>query len=242
VSDAAVLWDFDGTLARREGMWAGCLLEVLDEQDAGHAVRLDDLRPALASGFPWHDPSQPHPELNDPGAWWDRLGNVFARAYRSVGYAPDDAAALAGHVRARFLRPDRWSLFDDAVPALTELRSNGWANVIVSNHVPELPQLVADLGLASAVDDVVTSAAVSYDKPHPGIFEAALDIAGRPEQVWMVGDNPVADVDGAEQVGIPAILVRRDAATTRRADDLHGAVAIILDERGLGLDAASPRA
>jgi len=26
-----VLWDFDGTLAERPGLWRGCLLEVLRE-------------------------------------------------------------------------------------------------------------------------------------------------------------------------------------------------------------------
>ncbi|MFI5884541.1 HAD hydrolase-like protein [Streptomyces sp. NPDC051554] len=55
-----------------------------------------------------------------------------------------------------------------------------------------------------------------------------LDRAGSPERVWMVGDNPVADVAGAQALGIPGILV-----TPGRDDGLRPAVRRILEERGL---------
>jgi len=32
-----VLWDFDGTLAERPGMWRGCLVETLDADEPGHS-------------------------------------------------------------------------------------------------------------------------------------------------------------------------------------------------------------
>jgi hypothetical protein len=46
----------------------------------------------------------------------------------------------------------------------------------------------------------------------------------------MVGDNPVADVRGAENVGIPAVLVRREPKpvdTRRYSKGLTGTIAII---------------
>jgi FMN phosphatase YigB (HAD superfamily) len=44
-----------------------------------------------------------------------------------------------------------------------------------------------------------------------------------PAEVWMVGDNVVADVLGAEAVGISAVLVRRpDPRAARYADSLAG--------------------
>ena len=47
----------------------------------------------------------------------------------------------------------------------------------------------------------------------------------------MVGDNPVADVAGAEAVGIPAILVRSKAKQgIRQADGLNAVPSIIGDE------------
>lgn len=44
----------------------------------------------------------------------------------------------------------------------------------------------------------------------------------------MIGDNPEADVAGAEAAGIRAILVRTDSThVQRRATDLYEAAAII---------------
>ncbi len=105
------------------------------------------------------------------------------------------------------------------------LRRAGCRNVIVSNHVPELEQLLHDLGLADAVDAVFSSAVVSWEKPHPRFFLHVLDQLGRPPHVWMVGDNPVADVAGARAVGMPALLV---APGTTHGPQLSDAVDTIL--------------
>lgn len=223
-----VLWDFDGTLAQRPGLWSQALVEVLDQHDPGHGLGRDDLRPALRDGFPWHRAEDPHPHLNDPEAWWREIGELLAGAYRSVGYDHDRAAELAGLARGCFLDPARWQVFDDTRPALERLRAHGWSHVIVSNHVPELAQLVEALDLADQVDGVVTSALVGYEKPRREIFEHALEVAGRPSRVWMVGDNPTADVAGAERLGIPAVLVRREGEVQRQAADLLDAAEILV--------------
>ena len=64
------------------------------------------------------------------------------------------------------------------------------------------------LGLSDLVERVFTSAVIGYDKPHPEAFRHALRESGDPATRWMVGDNPVADVAGAEALGIPAVLIR----------------------------------
>lgn len=52
-------------------------------------------------------------------------------------------------------------------------------------------------------------------KPHPRMFEAACDVLGVPAaQVLHIGDNPAADVAGAEAAGMTTALVRRDGAST----------------------------
>ncbi len=119
-------------------------------------------------------------------------------------------------------------MFDDTVPALARLSGSGWSHIVLSNHVPELVDLVDGLGLARHLEHVLTSARIGYEKPHPEAFRAALHACGNPRNVWMVGDNPLADVAGAEAVALPAILVRRAGAATRRANGLADAVALIL--------------
>lgn len=101
-------------------------------------------------------------------------------------------------------------VFDDTRPALELTAAAGWRNVILSNHVPELPQLVAALGLDDLIERVFTSATIGFDKPHPDAFRYASRESGSPERVWMVGDDPVADIGGAEALGIPALLIRTE--------------------------------
>jgi FMN phosphatase YigB (HAD superfamily) len=224
-----ILWDFDGTLARRPGMWRGCLVETLDEHAPGHGIDPEELRPFLRDGFPWDSPEAPHPELCEPDAWWAHVEVLLAAAYAGAGVEAGHAAELAGHVRARYVDPSRvWELFPDTKPVLERLSEQGWRHVVLSNHVPELPAIAEGLGLAPLVDHIVTSAATGYEKPHPEAFRVALELCGKPEEVWMVGDNPTADVAGAEAVGIQAVLVRTQLESAGRvAVDLYEAAATI---------------
>jgi len=228
VAEKAILWDFDGTLAYRDGMWSGCLLEALREHIPDAGFTLDDIRPRLKDGFPWHEPDTPHPELSTPEAWWQVVEGLLHRACVGLGLSDADARRYAHETHHRYLDVAGFQLYDDTLPVLETLRAEGWSHVILSNHVPELRDLVEGLRLAHLVDDVVTSAVSGYEKPHPRAFELGRDAAGRPDEIWMVGDNVVADVHGAEAVGIPAILVRsHDERITRRSEELHGVPAYL---------------
>jgi putative hydrolase of the HAD superfamily len=111
-------------------------------------------------------------------------------------------------VRERYTDPAGWLLYDDTIPALTELSRRGWRHVVLSNHVPELPAIIKSLGLAPHLAAIVNSASTGYEKPHPQAFRLALAAADRPDRIWMIGDNPTADIAGARAAGIDAILVR----------------------------------
>jgi putative hydrolase of the HAD superfamily len=219
-----VLWDFDGTLAERPGMWRGCLFEVLREHEPELEADADAFIPALRDGFPWHSPDVAHMDLCEGDAWWAHLLPLLGRAYETVGVAPARACELAALARARYVDPSvGWRLFDDTVPALTRLAGLGWRHAILSNHVPELEQIVAGLGLDRHVEAVVCSAVTGYEKPHPEAFAQALRLRRNGEPVWMVGDNEVADVDGARAAGLRALLVRRNGVGLLAAADTIGA-------------------
>lgn len=224
-----MLWDFDGTLAWRPGLWSGCIIEILDEQEPGHGGTLELVRERMRDAYPWSRHQQPHTHLVDAEAWWASLTPALTGAIVACGVAERRAAALAGEVRARFVDGNRgWRVFPDSRAALLMTAAAGWRNVILSNHVPELAALVAALGLADLVQDVHSSALTGYEKPHPQAFRLALASAGDPAERWMVGDNPRADVAGAEAQGIPAILIRSEAPARRTAHDAAGAAALIL--------------
>jgi putative hydrolase of the HAD superfamily len=221
MSGKLVLWDFDGTLAHREGMWTGTLIEILQAEEPSLQPTRDELRPYLQAGFPWHSPDVPHPDIQDASIWWQRLTPFFERAFASLGLNSERTTELAALVRSQYCKLEKWELFDDALPALTGFARNGWSQAILSNHVPELPSIVDALGLASFFTDIYTSAVTGYEKPHAEAFRIGLQALPGASTVWMIGDNPVADIGGAEKVGIPSILVRKsDASVHRQCEDL----------------------
>jgi putative hydrolase of the HAD superfamily len=57
-------------------------------------------------------------------------------------------------------------------------------------------------------DRIFNSAETGYEKPHPRAFQHVIESLGAPRSIWMVGDNPVADIEGARAVGMNALLVR----------------------------------
>ncbi len=207
-----LVWDFDGTLAYRVGEWPAwtqALLEVLDRQTPGHGVDPELLSPFLRTGFPWHSPEAHHPHLASADAWWGALEPSFADAFREAGADEVSAEKLAKAVRRAYLHPDRWRLYEDALPALEGLSSRGWRHLLLTNHVPELEEIVRHLGLDRHLHGIYNSAETGYEKPHPEAFRAVLEDLPDSNAVWIIGDNADADVAGAKAAGIPAILVRR---------------------------------
>jgi putative hydrolase of the HAD superfamily len=104
----------------------------------------------------------------------------------------------------------RFRAFDDAPPALAELRELGLALVCVSNWDVSLPDVLRRCGLAELLDGVVTSAEVGARKPDPAIFAPALEIAGcGATEALYVGDTPEEDLAAAKAAGIQALLIDR---------------------------------
>jgi putative hydrolase of the HAD superfamily len=201
-----IFWDFDGTLVRFTS-WRFALIDVLNECDPGHNIDPEQIRPLLRGGFPWHRPEEPHLHVCNPDDWWKALEPLFSRCYKGVGYTDERAGELARQVRKQMIKPERYTLYDDTVSVLVDLKERGWRHIILSNHIPELPDVVKALGLFRYVDFCIVSAATGYEKPNPQAFSNILSLAGNPRRVWMVGDNIASDVRGAENAGIPAILV-----------------------------------
>ena len=226
-----IFWDFDRTLAFRPLGWGDLVAEAFVARNLGPAPTSDEIQPLLQSGYPWHTPEIPHPELDSPAKWWDRVGKVITQAYVALGCSRSLAEELAAEVRDGYTDAAGYVVYDDSFPTLRELGRRGWRHFILSNHVPELPDIVAALGLRPLVEEVITSATVGYEKPNPEIFRLALDMAGNPAAAWMVGDNVVADVMGAEAAGIKGILVRsRGAKAKRYSPDLAGVIGIVTPE------------
>jgi len=95
-------------------------------------------------------------------------------------------------------------------------KSRGLAVVLVTNTLSRGDDEVWEdwrrFGLADAIDGVVSSHSLGWQKPHRRIFERALELASvRPEEAVMVGDRLLADIWGAKRMGMRAVLRRTSA-------------------------------
>lgn len=66
-------------------------------------------------------------------------------------------------------------------------------------------------GLSDLAPFIIVSEEAGYAKPDSRILRDALKATGltRPEQVMFIGDNPLADIDGAKRFGMKAVWIRR---------------------------------
>lgn len=228
-----MLWDFDGTLGGRiDGeygrAWSMSMLEAIHDLFPESHIVVDDIDPLITRDFPWHLHEQDHLHLNTAELWWEYLRSIFIRCYTDLGFSQEEAIHLALLAQRHYLDLSKWALYDDSLPVLKQMQLEGWRHIIVSNHAPELEAIIEHLGLTTLLDAVVNSAVVGYEKPHRVIFEKALEEAGEADVIWMVGDNINADVFGAEQLGIKAILVRNmDDRAAFQAKDLYEVMRLV---------------
>jgi putative hydrolase of the HAD superfamily len=102
------------------------------------------------------------------------------------------------------------SIYPDALQTLVRLRSNGMQVGLVSNTLWPKEFHLRDLAryeILHLFDSMVFSSELGYAKPHPTIFRHCLaDLGVEPEEAVFVGDRFDADVEGAQKVGMRAVL------------------------------------
>lgn len=210
-----IVWDFDGTLATREGGWTGTVCEAVAAVLPELAVDAEQVRPHMRRGFPWHAPEVVRP----PGSaddWWRGIDGTLDTALREgAGVDPAMASEIKPLIRRGYLDVSRWIVFDDARSVLGRLAGEGWTHLVLSNHVPELDDLIDCIGFRPFITRVYNSARLGVEKPNPLAFERVFADFPGARAGWMVGDNWVADIQGAERAGLRSILVRRDHPDAR---------------------------
>lgn len=126
---------------------------------------------------------------------------------------PDAVAQLRAAYLAEFdTGPDyhQYRLFDDVMPALETVRRHGIRTAVISNADADVTVICTHFAFAHAMDLIVTSALVGYEKPDPRTFHAALDHFGiDPAETLHVGDQRKSDVVGAKAVGMQQALIDR---------------------------------
>jgi REG-2-like HAD superfamily hydrolase len=138
-----------------------------------------------------------------------RTMEIDSAALADLGLEPMPEAFFR-RLSELFMLTANWHVFPDVAPALAALQGRGLVVGAVSNWVWQLPELLHALDLVKQFDFIAASSRVGFEKPHPEIFQWALDQAKvRPDEAIHVGDHLDADVAGAQGVGIHAVLIDR---------------------------------
>src|SRR5207244_8879034 len=118
------------------------------------------------------------------------------------------ASECATEIEAGWGVSENFELFEDVLPVLDELRRAELRIAVVSNGIRDLHAFVAHHRLD--VDAIVDSRSHGRVKPHPRIFEAALELLGvRAADAVLVGDSLEEDVEGARALGLRALRIDR---------------------------------
>jgi putative hydrolase of the HAD superfamily len=203
----AVLLDSLGTLLRLEPPAPRLRAELARR---GFEVDAELAERAFAAEIAYY--VEHHSEGRDRSSLAE-LRNRCAAVLHDVLAVPGLPIATA---REAMLDSIRFEPYDDAAPALRELRRRGLRLVVASNWDCSLRAVLERAGLAVLVDGVAGSAEVGARKPDRALFEAALRLARcAAGEAVHVGDSPVNDVDGARAAGIRPVLVDRDGRGER---------------------------
>lgn len=92
-------------------------------------------------------------------------------------------------------------LFDEVKELLDDIRLLGIPTAIVTDLTAQIQfRKVVYFGLDHYFDYIVTSEEAGFDKPHEAPFEIALQkMRPKGECIWMIGDSPINDIQGARE-------------------------------------------
>lgn len=209
----AILFDMDDTLiefASSAGpCWKAVCGRFAPECDGVTSERLLAALDAYRTWY-WSDPERHRiGRLNMAAA----RREVIAGAFRNLGL---DRPALIDPMADAFAekRAEALRLFPEAIDVLRDLRSLSIRLALITNgERGEQRAKIDRFGLAPYFDHIQVEGAFGAGKPDERVYRHALDqIAVRPADAWMVGDNLEWDVWGAQQTGVRGIW--RDVAGT----------------------------
>ena len=170
-----------------------------------HGLVLDPERYAEARTQAIETLQRDHDLVHDEEVWIAFTEQIVL----GMGGDPGAARACATDMVREWERHENFSLYEDALPALDELRRHEIKVGLISNGQRDLDEFTAHHRLD--VDAVVGSKAHGRVKPHASIFVAALRaLEVSPDEAAMVGDSYEDDIEGARALGIRAILLDRD--------------------------------
>ena len=182
----------------------GAAIEPLETEHA--------FRSAFANAKP--PPLRPGPAPDDERDWWRALvGKVFDHFAQTSRPTFDRKGCFAA-IYDEYAKPETWMPYPEVREFLGSCQAAGLRLAIVSNFDRRLHGILQGLELDGFFDAVIISSEVGARKPHPIMFERALGALGCEASAALhIGDDPIADWQGARNSGIGVFELDRKTVT-----------------------------
>jgi putative hydrolase of the HAD superfamily len=152
---------------------------------------------------------QPESGLYDAQLYVDYTRRII----EGMGGTGPHVEAAAKAIYVEWAACHHFLLYDDVPEVLRELHSSGLKIGLITNSHRCLTSFQSHFALEGLFSVMLSSLDHGYMKPHPSIFESALQAADvDAREAVMVGDSFSHDVEGARRLGMRGILVARSAA------------------------------
>lgn len=182
-------------------------------QAAGLSITMEQLQKALYTVWKkiYRDAATatfPATREYDEKVWYEREREIM----RLLG-SDDETTfkAYLAYLKDIYNTPGTIRIYDDVLPTLTKLKERGYRLGIISNWNWTLVERCQQVGLDPYFEVIMASAYAGCNKPHPRIFQQALERMGVPaERAVHIGDQYEVDVLGAQAAGMAAMLLDRE--------------------------------
>lgn len=153
---------------------------------------------------------EPESGLYDPQLYIDYTRRII----EGMGGSGPQVEAAARAIYSEWAACHHFLLYDDVPDVLRELHASGLKMGLITNSHRCLASFQSHFDLDGLFSVALSSLEHGYMKPHPSIFQSALQAVGvEPHEAVMVGDSFSHDIQGARRLGMRGILVDRSPST-----------------------------
>lgn len=194
----AVIFDLDGTILDRSGSLIDFIQWQVNKILKTEIRNKDDFVKRFI-------------QLDDSGrVWKDRVYESLIQEFDIRRWSAEELLHIYELCFCAFCIP-----MDGVELAIKKLHEEGCKIGMVSNGKTPFQELNFDsLGLSKYFSSVLVSELVGMRKPEKAIFELCCQELGVPvKNAIFVGDNPVADIQGASEAGLKTIFIPGHIAT-----------------------------
>lgn len=209
----AVGFDFFGTIVDAEADSKTCILSMCEHlQQCGYEISRDDFMANYRSVALTHRKTR-HEDLREVSNFVWVADTLRRMGIETEAFNPSVVSAVEKYF-------DLWRLtLAPESPMVLERLGEMYEISLVSNFTNStfLHNSLKKLGIVKYFDHIIISDSVGWRKPHPKIFKHFLKSSKvKACEAVLIGDELEADVKGAKEMGMKAVLLDRSNNTFHR--------------------------